>query len=170
MKYLTLGGLLWVATLTIQCSPGLTVTAEPVETPSAPPSPVQTPTLQIATSTPLAHESTETPMPSSTPSQTPPPPATEPVTPASKPSQTPAEGDAQLKMVLIRAKSSLEVKQLRQMNLDIIRVRTIESVESKETPDSKEALLEGKFIVEAVVTPGELAKLKSLGFDVTEVP
>ena len=73
-------------------------------------------------------------------------------------------------MVLIRAKSSLEVKQLRQMNLDIIRVRTVASVESKETPDSKEALLAGKFIVEAVVTPGELAKLKSLGFDVSEVP
>ena len=73
-------------------------------------------------------------------------------------------------MVLIRAKSQLEVKQLRQMNLDIVRVRTVASVESKETPDSKEALLEGKFIVEAVVTPGELAKLKSLGFEVTEVP
>lgn len=72
-----------------------------------------------------------------------------------------------MKMVLIRAKSQSEIKQLRQMGINIIRVTT---VESKETPDSKEAILEGEFTVEAVVPPGILAKLKSLGFEVTIVP
>lgn len=72
-----------------------------------------------------------------------------------------------MKMVLIRAKSQLEVKQLRQMGINIIRIRTIES---KETPDSKEALLEGEFTIEAVVPSGILAKLKRLGFEVTVVP
>jgi hypothetical protein len=70
-------------------------------------------------------------------------------------------------MVLIRAKSRSEIEQLRQMGINIIRVTT---VESKETPDSKEALLEGEFTVEAVVPAGILAKLKNLGFEVTIVP
>lgn len=72
-----------------------------------------------------------------------------------------------MKMVLIRAKSQSEIKQLRQMGINIIRVRT---VESKETPDSKEALLEGEFMIEAVVPVGILTKLKNLGFEVTIVP
>jgi len=37
-------------------------------------------------------------------------------------------------------------------------------------PPSKEELLSGGFIVEAVVTPGILAKLKAKGFEVSEVP
>lgn len=53
------------------------------------------------------------------------------------------------------------------MGLNIIRVRT---VESKETPESKEDFLAGEFIVEAVVSPGLLAKLEKLGFEVTVVP
>jgi hypothetical protein len=169
MKYLALGGLLWVATFTIQCSPSPTVTVEPVETPSPAPSPVQTSTLQLATSTSSASESIETPIPSSTPSQTPhlTPATTESITPAAQASQTPAEGAPQLKMVVIRAKSQREVQRLRQMGLNLIRIRT---VESKETPDSKEALLEGEFLVEVVVPTGILAKLRRLGFEVTEVP
>jgi hypothetical protein len=160
MKYFTLGGLLLTAILIIQCSPGLTITAEPTETPGISPSPSQAATLQMATAEPSAPAPT---IPST-------PTTTAPITPTSEPAEAPAEGDAQLKMVLIQAKSALEVKQLRQMNLDIVRVRKIEPTESKVTPDSKEALLAGEFIIEAVVTPGELAKLKKLGFAITEVP
>jgi hypothetical protein len=69
-------------------------------------------------------------------------------------------------MVHIRARSSLEVKQLRQMHLvDIVRVRPDPS-----RPPSEEELLSGGFIVEAVVTSGILAKLKAKGFEVSEVP
>jgi hypothetical protein len=67
-------------------------------------------------------------------------------------------------MVRIRARSSLEVKQLCRMNLDITRVRPDPS-----RPPSEE-LLSGGFIVEAVVTPGILAKLKARGFEVSEFP
>jgi hypothetical protein len=67
-------------------------------------------------------------------------------------------------MVHIRARSSLEVRQLRQMNLDITRVRPDPS-----QPPSEE-LLSGGFIVEAVVTPGILGKLKAKGFEVSEIP
>ncbi len=68
-------------------------------------------------------------------------------------------------MVIIRARSSLEVKQLRQMHLDIARVRPDPS-----RPPSEEESLSGGFIVEAVVTPGILAKLKAKGFEISEVP
>lgn len=68
-------------------------------------------------------------------------------------------------MVRIRARSSLEVRQLRQMHLvDIVKVRPDPS-----RPPSDE-LLSGGFIVEAVVTPGILAKLKAKGFEVSEIP
>lgn len=77
------------------------------------------------------------------------------------PVPTTAQGDAQLQMVLIRAESQLEVQKLRQMNLDIVWVK---AVEANETPDSKEALRQGEYLIEAVVSPGQLAKLKSLGF------
>jgi len=70
-----------------------------------------------------------------------------------------------LRMVIIRARSSLEIRQLRQMNLDITRVRPDPS-----RPPSEEELLSGGFIVEAVVTPGILAKLKAKGFEVSEIP
>lgn len=74
-------------------------------------------------------------------------------------------------MVLIRAKSQLEVKQLRQMGIDIIRIRKIDAKEiPKVTPDSKEALLEGEFMVEVVIPVSILNKLKGLGFEVTEAP
>ena len=67
-------------------------------------------------------------------------------------------------MVLIQARSSLKVSELRQMNLDIVRVRPDPS-----RPPSEE-LPSGGFIVEAVVTTGMLAKLKAKGFEVSEVP
>ena len=176
MKYSAFGWLLLVTILTIQCSPSLMETVEPGETPGALPSVVQTPTLPptgspIDTSTPPAPESAETPVPSPTPTPSSTPPAVETVTPASNPSQDPAEGDTQLKMVLIRAKSPLEVEKLRRMGLNLIRVREVESKETSEvTPDSKQAFLEQEFLIEAVVSPGILAKLKGLGFEVTEVP
>ena len=84
--------------------------------------------------------------------------------PAPAPSQEPTAEGPQLRMVLIRARSSLEVKKLRQMKLDIARVRPDPS-----RPPSEESL-SGGFIVEAVVTPGILAKLKAKGFEVSEIP
>ncbi len=69
-----------------------------------------------------------------------------------------------LRMVQIRTTSSRGLKQLRAMHLDIVRV----------SPDPDRALGEELFsswyIVEAVVTKGELAKLKKKGFDVSEMP
>ena len=69
-----------------------------------------------------------------------------------------------LRMVAIRARSSSEVKQLRQMNLDIVMV--------KPAPDCPpgEALFSGRVIVEAVVSAGQLSKLKKLGFELYEMP
>jgi len=65
-------------------------------------------------------------------------------------------------MVLIRARSSQEVLQLRQMKLDIVRVRP-----DPERPPSDESL-SGGFIVDAVAVSGLVAKLKALGFEVIE--
>jgi hypothetical protein len=68
-------------------------------------------------------------------------------------------------MVIIQAMSSLEVKQLRQMHLvDVVRVRP-----DPDRPPSEKSL-SGGFIVEAVVTQDMLAKLKAMGFEVSEVP
>ena len=67
-------------------------------------------------------------------------------------------------MVRIRARSSLEVRQLRQLLLDIASVRPDPS-----RPPNEELLSDG-FIVEAVVTRGELAKVKAKGFDASEIP
>jgi len=69
-----------------------------------------------------------------------------------------------LRMVLIRTTSSRELKQLRGMHLDIVRVRA--------DPDRApgEELFSGGYLVEAVVTKGELAKLKKMGFEVSEMP
>jgi hypothetical protein len=69
-----------------------------------------------------------------------------------------------LRMVRIRTTPSRGLKQLRRMHLDIVRVRA--------DPDRApgEALFAGEYIVEAVVTKGEWAKLKAMGFEVSEVP
>ena len=78
--------------------------------------------------------------------------------------QTPANKGPLLKMVRIRAKSSIEVRQLRGMHLDIVNV----------WPDSdrppRGELLSGGFIVEAVASSGQLAKLKKMGLEVSEMP
>lgn len=78
--------------------------------------------------------------------------------------QQPKDKEPLLRMVIIRARSSFEVKRLRQMNLDIVTVK----------PDPKcppgEKLFSGAVIVEAVVSAGQLAKLKKMGFEVTETP
>jgi hypothetical protein len=67
-------------------------------------------------------------------------------------------------MVVIRARSSREVQQLRGMDLGIAKVR----------PDPSQPLsdrsLSGGYIVEAVVTPGQLSRLEAMGFDVSEIP
>jgi hypothetical protein len=69
-----------------------------------------------------------------------------------------------LRMVQIRTTSARGLKQLRAMHLDIVRVRT--------DPDRArgDELFSGGYIVEAVVTKGELAKLKKMGFEVSEMP
>jgi hypothetical protein len=72
----------------------------------------------------------------------------------------------QLKMVVIRA-SAPEVERLRKMPLDIIRVSP---VAGRQTPTTKQDFLLSEYIVEAVVPTGLLAKLKELGFNITEVP
>ena len=68
-----------------------------------------------------------------------------------------------LRMVLIRTTSSRGLKQLRGMHLDIIRVRA--------DPDRApgEELFSGGYLVEAVVTKGQLAKLKKMDFEVFEM-
>ena len=53
------------------------------------------------------------------------------------------------------------------MPLDIIRVRP---VAGRQTPTTKTDFLQSEFIVEAVVPTGLLAKLKELGFEITEAP
>ena len=72
-----------------------------------------------------------------------------------------------MRIIVIRANSAAEVNQLRQMRLDIVRIRPVDSAQ---TPTSQESLLKRQFLVEAVVTPGLLAKLKAKGFDLSEVP
>ena len=69
-----------------------------------------------------------------------------------------------LKMVIIRTTSSRGIKQLRGMHLDIVRVRP----DPDRAPGDK--LFSGGYVVEAVVTKGELAKLKAMGFEVSEIP
>jgi hypothetical protein len=87
------------------------------------------------------------------------------MTPAPAPSKEPTDQEPLLRMVYIRARSSREVQQLRQMPLvDVIRVRPDPS-----RPPSEESL-SGGFIVEAVVTQGMLAKLEAMGFEISEVP
>jgi len=78
--------------------------------------------------------------------------------------QTPANKEPLLRMVRIRAKSSIEVRQLRRMHLDIVNIRP-----DPDRPPGGE-LLSGGFIVEAVATSGQLAKLKKMGFEVSEMP
>lgn len=87
------------------------------------------------------------------------------MTPAPAPSKEPTDQEPLLRMGYIRARSSREVQQLRQMPLvDVIRVRPDPS-----RPPSEESL-SGGFIVEAVVTQGMLAKLEAMGFEISEVP
>ena len=69
-----------------------------------------------------------------------------------------------LRMVKIRTTSARGLKQLRAMHLDIVNV-----VPDPDCPPGGE-LLSGGYIVEAVVTKGELAKLKKMGFEVSEMP
>jgi len=78
--------------------------------------------------------------------------------------QTPANKEPLLRMVQIRAGSSIEVRKLRGMHLDIVNIRP-----DPDRPPGGE-LLSGGFIVEAVANSGQLAKLKKMGFEVSEIP
>jgi hypothetical protein len=156
MRYLTTVALLSTVTVTC-CGPGPLVTAGPTAPPSE----------DGGLEQKVTPEPTETRIPpTATEAPTLTPTAVEPMTPIPAPSQEPTPEGPLLRMVLIRAGSSFEVKQLRQMPLvDIVRVRPDPS-----RPPSEEDLLSGGFIVEAVVTPGMLAKLKAKGFEVSEIP
>ena len=69
-------------------------------------------------------------------------------------------------MVLIRARSSLEVRQLRQMpQVDVLRVKP-----DPGRPPDEGRFLPGGFLVEAVVPRDMVAALKARGFDLSEVP
>jgi hypothetical protein len=78
--------------------------------------------------------------------------------------QTPANKEPLLRMVRIRAKSSIEVRQLRGMHIDIVNLRP----DSDRPPRGE--LHSGGFIVDAVANSGQLAKLKKMGFEVSEMP
>jgi len=78
--------------------------------------------------------------------------------------QTPANKEPLLRMVRIRAKSSIEVRRLRGMHLDIVDVRP----DSDRPPRGE--LHSGGFIVDAVANSGQLVKLKKMGFEVSEMP
>jgi len=87
------------------------------------------------------------------------------MTPAPTPSEEPTGEGPLLRMVTIRAESSRDVQQLRGMPLvDVVMVRP-----DPDRPPGDDKL-SGGFIVEAVVSRGTLAKLKAMGFDVSEVP
>ena len=87
------------------------------------------------------------------------------MTPTPTPSEEPIDQGPLLRMVYIRAGSSREVQQLRQMpTVDITRVRP-----DPEQPAGEDKLSAG-FIVEAVVPRDVLDALKAKGFEVTEVP
>lgn len=83
-------------------------------------------------------------------------------------------------MVHIRAKSPLEVRQLRQMGLDIAAVRLVPAdpdrppgkdlLTDRARTQDKALLPQEEFIVEAVITADILTKLRAMGFEVTEVP
>jgi len=75
-----------------------------------------------------------------------------------------ADMEPLLRMVLIRTSSARGLKQLRAMHLDIVSLRA-----DDDRAPGKE-LFSGGYIVEAVVTKGQLAKLKAMGFEVTEIP
>lgn len=69
-----------------------------------------------------------------------------------------------LRMVQIRTTSARGLKQLRAMQLDII------SVSADSDRVQSDGLFSGGYVIKAVVTKGELAKLKAMGFEVSEVP
>jgi hypothetical protein len=141
MRYLTIVALLLTVTSVTCCSPRPSVNAEPTETPIPPTVTPEAPTLTPA--------------------------AVEPMTPMPTPSQELTPEGPLLRMVIIRARSSLEVRKLRQMHLvDIVRVRP----DPDRPPSEEELLSSGGFIVEAVVTSDILDALKAKGFEVSEVP
>lgn len=89
----------------------------------------------------------------------------ETMTPTPGPSGEPTDQGPLLRMVYIRARSSREVRQLRQMPaVDVVAVRP----DPGRPPDDELDL--GGFLVEAVVPRDMLAALKAKGFDVSEVP
>lgn len=67
-------------------------------------------------------------------------------------------------MVLIRTSSSGEIKKLRAMHIDIVRIRS-----DPERQTDKHSFDSG-WIIEAVIPRHLLPKLKAKGFEVSEVP
>ena len=76
-----------------------------------------------------------------------------------------SQADMEPLLMMVRIQmSSRGLKQLRAMHLDIVRIRC----DPDRAPGGE--LFSGAYIVEAVVTKGELAKLKAMGFEVSEIP
>lgn len=78
--------------------------------------------------------------------------------------KTPNGQSPMLTMVLIRTSSSGEIKKLRAMHIDIIRIRS-----DPERQTNKHSFGSG-WIAEAVIPRHLLPKLKAKGFEVSEVP
>ena len=160
--------LLLAATCITGCRPGPAVTAEPTRTQVSPTSTFRPTQFQTGTPTSeLSPEPDETRLlPTATrEAQTVTPEEREAMTPTPGPSEQPTDQGPLLRMVYIRARSSREVEQLRRMPMvDVVAVRP-----DPGRPPGGELDL-GGFIVEAVVPRGELAKLKAMGFEISESP
>lgn len=140
MRCLNIVALLLMVVPVTCCGPGPSVTAEPTETRIPPATPPEAATLTLT--------------------------AVETMTPAQAPSQEPDPEGPLLRMVIIRVRSSLEVRKLRQMpTVDVVMVRP-----DPDRPPNEELMSSGGFIVEAVVTRDMLATLKAKGFEVVEIP
>lgn len=66
-------------------------------------------------------------------------------------------------MVIIRARSSIEVNQLQGTHIDIVGIRS-----DPERPPG-DNLFSGGFVVEAVVTADQFNSLKAMGFEISEI-
>lgn len=188
MRYPTIVLLFMAVIFAAGCGPGPAVTAEPGEKLISTTTPIEAPTLipttvDTVTAVPTpSPESRQIPGPSTdmvaTPALT--PTAMNSAPPTAGFSGDPTAGEPQLRMVHIRARSPLEVRQLRQMGLDIARVRPVatdpvrapgkELPPIKELPPGKAKPAQAEFIIEAVVSPEIMAKLKAMGFEFTEIP
>ena len=188
MRYLTIVVLFLIVTIATGCSRGPAATAKPVEKSVSTTIPTHTATLIPTTVDTVTAIPTRTPEPRETPdpsldterTQTSTPTAMNSAPPTAEASGESAVEEPLLRMVHIRAKSPLEVSQLRQMGLDIATVRSVtpdpnqppgkEFPAGRDLPPGEALPPRDEFVVEAVITSEILVKLRAMGFEVTEVP